>query len=193
MGINYLKGHKWSEITREERYFCAHLFFLIRNDLRRFLDWFKIHHYQEMNLDKKWEIGYEVCFYRDFIYKFKPGNKTIGKTDYSPKRTFDLALFADDEMIIFEAKGKGDFMTSQVNHLLIDKGSIDSGKSIKSLIDQDIRIYIFAIAPSQYFENSDTFNSAWWNSSYFDGKISWFELANQYQDDVLSRAENIKI
>ena len=72
MAINYLEKYSWSQITREERYFCAHLFFLIRNDLRKFLEWFKTNHYKEMKLDKQWEVGYEVCFYRDYVYHFKP-------------------------------------------------------------------------------------------------------------------------
>ena len=32
-----LLGKPWAEITREERYFCAELFFEVRKDIKKFI------------------------------------------------------------------------------------------------------------------------------------------------------------
>ncbi len=192
MGIDYLKNNSWSQITREERYFCAHLFFLIRNDLRKFLEWFKTNHYNDMDLDKSWEIGYEVCFYRDYVNHFKPEGKSIRKTEFPQKRTFDLALFANDELIIFEAKVHEDFDTKQVNSIIDDKGPLTSTKSIRKLLNQNISIKTLVIASESYFKHSATFRSEWLRPEIIDGKISWKDLADFYQDEVLYRAEAVR-
>ena len=38
MGFNYLNGKKWADITRDERFFCAHLYFEMQKDLKPFLN-----------------------------------------------------------------------------------------------------------------------------------------------------------
>jgi len=175
----------WSQITREERYFCAHLFFLIRNDLRKFLEWFEENKYNGMDLNKRWEIGYEVCFYRDYR---KAQNKDIHGSGFSQKRTFDLALFADDELIIFEAKVHEDFDNKQVKVFSNDM------IKIPELLEKPINIRIYALAASSYFANSNEFK-AWDKRNVdkpgeykcFDGNLTWKELADFYQDDILYR------
>ncbi len=190
MPINYLNNKTWWQITREERFFCAHLFFLIWNDLRKFLEWFKAQHYAEMKLDKQWEIGYEVCFYRDYLFAKGESVKKIKKPQ---KRTFDLALFSDDELIIFEAKVYEDFDTKQVE---VFKADADK---IAELLDKPIRIKIYALACKSYFDHSNAFK--YWDkkdqntpskSKCFDDKITWKELADFYQDDILYRAEEVR-
>lgn len=37
MGFSYLAGNKWEEITRDERLFCAHLYFAARNNIQPLL------------------------------------------------------------------------------------------------------------------------------------------------------------
>jgi len=39
MGLSYLKNKNWSEITREERYFCAELYFAIKGNETDFVKW----------------------------------------------------------------------------------------------------------------------------------------------------------
>lgn len=84
-------GKPWLEITREERYFCAELFFEIRNDPKRFINFLNKNKILEFNPDQDWEIGYEVCFYRDLLYSDRKRVRKYEK--YPTKRTFDLCLF----------------------------------------------------------------------------------------------------
>ena len=85
MGFDYLKGLYWRDVTRDERYFCAELFFEIKKDVPAFVKWLQQNKVVDINaneLQAQWEIGYEVCFYRDYIIKYgdENGNTSIKKT-----------------------------------------------------------------------------------------------------------------
>jgi hypothetical protein len=41
-GFSYLGNKRWNEITRDERYFCAELFFDIKQDVNQFVKWLNI-------------------------------------------------------------------------------------------------------------------------------------------------------
>ena len=72
MSYVYLSNQKWEDITREERFFCSELFIELRRDIVKFLNILlekKVIEENEVD-ETLWELGYEVCFYRDFIYKF---------------------------------------------------------------------------------------------------------------------------
>ena len=69
MGLSYLNGKTWSEVTRDERFFCSHLYNLIQNNgIAQFLSYLNKNHRTNFDTNAYWEIGYEVCFYRDFWY-----------------------------------------------------------------------------------------------------------------------------
>ena len=84
-----MKNRKWSEITREERFFTSVLFHDMLLDSKPFMDL----------LTSKWEfppnisiidIGFEVCFFRDaFHAEPKLINKRYPKLE---KQTFDLVF-----------------------------------------------------------------------------------------------------
>lgn len=143
-----------------------------------------------MNLDKQWEVGYEVCFYRDFLYS---QGKSVKESKYPQKRTFDLTLLSDAELIIFEAKVYENFNTKQIEVFQKDNFLL------KELIKIPVTIRFYALATGSYFENSRKYRT--WDRSdtpvpdenkCFDGKISWKELADFYQDDVLYRADELR-
>ena len=100
MGFEYLGGKRWSQVTRDERFFCQRLYELARSEP---VGVFAQYISQEINLDLprdcEWEIGYEVCFYRD-LWQFRGRNRQL----YSPKRTFDLCLFSETAIVNIEAK-----------------------------------------------------------------------------------------
>ena len=110
-------GKPWVEITREERYFCAELFFEIRKDIKKFIQF--LNKYTKLNLaeDQEWEIGYEVCFYRDYLYDNGIGVKA---TPFHDKRTFDLCLFSQNPIVVFEAKVFQNFDEKQLKSLEAD-------------------------------------------------------------------------
>lgn len=139
MFIKYFKGTTWERISREERFFCSFLFNDIRkkDNLDRFIRFLNaapsttVGFKNDINLNPEtyWEIGYEVCFYRDMIYKFK--NKTIGeinqrrkrhgKDELPHKRTFDLCLFSDDDIVIIEAKVQQGLESKQCDEFKKDR------------------------------------------------------------------------
>lgn len=112
-GLQYFGNKNWAEITREERYFCSHLYHSIIGKEKEFVKWLNENLKPEgkLKLDESniWEVSFEVCFYRDFLKSQNKSVKTYERKNgdfYSQKRTFDLCLFSADEMIIIEAKAQ---------------------------------------------------------------------------------------
>ena len=88
MGLKYLNGASWADITREERVFCARLYELIRaSGAHAFVRYLNQRHSAGLDEQAAWEPAYELCLYRDLHHHRRaPG------VPFSPKRTFDLAL-----------------------------------------------------------------------------------------------------
>ena len=118
MPIGYLKGKTWLEITREERLFCAYLYFdIINTGIPHFITQLNnLDRNIQLESNKEWDIGFEVCFYRDLLYYYGNKEKPIrvvnekrekeGLPKFPEKRTFDLCLFSEDEILIIEAKAQ---------------------------------------------------------------------------------------
>lgn len=155
MGFEYLQGKNWKEITRDERYFCAELFFEIKHDTLSFVKWLSekgVCKISDDEFNNQWEIGFEVCFYRDYILMFgdDTGEKSISKTSYSPKRTFDLCLFSEKRIIIIEAKAQQGFKTNQNEEFLND---ISQMMGLLKKNSNNFNVSVIALASSIYFEN----------------------------------------
>ena len=112
--MEYLNGKTWDEITREERFFCAELFYELKKNPKPFLDICKL------NSNQKYEIGFEVCFYCDILKAYEMENNEY----FSPKRTFDLVLFSDEKIHIFEAKSHQGFKNEQLKDIIKDPDEI---------------------------------------------------------------------
>ena len=112
MGLRYLKNNvSWSKVTREERFFCAHLYFLIKEEgLSKFVGYLSEVHNMSLPVDANWEAAYEACFYRDFWYHWDKKGELFSK-----KRTFDLCLLSDDMIIVIEAKSNQEFEMPWLN------------------------------------------------------------------------------
>jgi len=88
MGYSYLNGKNWLKVTREERLFCSYLYHDIIGVEKEFVVWLNAQPDDKtLNLPPQddWEIGYEVCFYRDFLRVIK--GESVNDSKYSPKRT----------------------------------------------------------------------------------------------------------
>lgn len=179
-----LRGNTWSQITREERYFCAKLFEAIEKNKEKFLKWMKMDLEVDIDTSKYWDIGFEVCFYRDYWHKFK--NKSSRSAKLPSKRTFDLALFSDHEIIIIEAKVHEVFETKQIDDVKKDK------RLLKELFGDDLKIRCFALASSGYFENSKTYDKELSNPTVFDKKITWYEMAVLFDEPLFLRANQLR-
>lgn len=121
--IKYFGKKSWSEITREERYFCSHLYLSVIGREKEFVKWLSKIANIEIDFQKVWDISFEVCFYRDFLKSQNQSIKSYKRKDgslYSQKRTFDLCLFSQDEIIIIEAKAQQGFTGHQLEEILQD-------------------------------------------------------------------------
>lgn len=182
MGFSYLSGNKWEDITRDERLFCAHLYFVARKNikplLQLLLDTGAINT-AESELD--WEIAYEVCFYRDYIFKLGVnGIKSIGRTPFSHlrKRTFDLCLFSEKKMIIIEAKAQQGFSTEQLQYFTNDINQLNE------LISNCPEIVLVGLASSRYSPKKET-------SEIFQSLMNWKELYDIYEEPRFLQADNV--
>lgn len=131
MGFDYLGGKNWKDVTRDERTFCADLYMLLQDNkkLANFTSWL----IKECKLDsienlEQLEVGFEVTFVRDvlFDYEVKTGNRAPQKEDIKGvlKRTFDLAIFLPNDLIIIEAKAAESLKSKQMSDFLKDEKAI---------------------------------------------------------------------
>jgi hypothetical protein len=164
MKIKYLKDNSWIEVTREERMFCAELFFQMRHNIIPFLKLIK------PDTSKKYDVGFEVCLYRDVLYKFE---KSVKKEKLPQKRTFDLVLMAEDEIILIEAKAKQGFDNIQLDYFDKDKVHLEK---LFSIINHPMpQISIMAI-------HSDKYNPSASTISHFDKLITWNQISMIYPE-----------
>jgi len=230
MGISYLKGQSWNDITREERLFCSHLYHSILslldrkklikelNNIESPTDSFE----NKLNLseDSHWEVGYEVCFYRDLIFKLGRSHEIDSsirkvntereveageKAGFSEKRTFDLCLFSDDELVIVEAKAYQGLSHKQNNEFKKDVKQI---KQLFNYLKENRitnlmpKVKLIILASSSYF-GSKSFESEHGigkrfindkeNKDYLCGLISWKQISEQLFpcDPIFERADKI--
>jgi len=197
MSFSYLDNKNWRDVTRDERFFCAHLYEHILGNERDFIKWLNKRKLKDLkpkhapvmkeNLpklleDTNWEVGYEVCFYRDY-------NKNIrtikGTRDYySPKRTFDLCLFSENTIVIIEAKVHQLFKKKQIDDLKNDL------KCLPDIVGKGVAIYSIALASSRYFDDYKTNGRVSLNC--FSTRINWLEMHRLYNNDqTLLRAERV--
>lgn len=188
MGFSYLDNKNWIDITREERLFCAHLYWEVKGNEEKFVAWLNSNSKSQsekglkLNPKDNWEMAFEACFYRDFL---KSKREPVRPSDYSPKRTFDLCLFSEKAIVIIEAKAQQLFKNAQVAKFMKDKNDIHS------LVGDSIDILIVALASETYFKNYlKKYPSG--NLLYeFDAYISWDDLYQYYKNPLYQSAEKI--
>ena len=163
-GFSYFYDKRqWANITREERYFCAQLFHHYRNSPNLFVNllienWNPDCEHTIPNSGIKWDLGYEVCFFRDYLFFTK---QPIKQNKYPAKRTFDLCLFSEEQIIIIEAKAQQGFSSKQLNAFRNDRELIPEMLHKSGLI-----VSVVALKSSNYCPNDDT-------KKCFDAIVNW--------------------
>jgi hypothetical protein len=204
MNISYFQRKNkeevnWDNITRDERFFCFELYQSLKADQKGLLTLIKegiirdkhkdgcINNQKELEFletieSKKFDIGVEVCFYRDLLKWNEKGIKKY--KNLSQKRTFDLALFSEDAIIIIEAKAQQGFDTKQLESFLNDEDQIEILFNI--IKKNKPKIFNVGLHSSKYTPGSKT-------KCYFDSIIKWKDIAEKYQDskDLFIHADNI--
>lgn len=175
--IKYFGNKSWADITREERYFCAELFFDIKNNTKAFIYFLNKRLKTEFNIDQQWEVGFEVCFYRDFLYD--KGLK-VREMDYSDKRTFDLCLFSETDIIIIEAKADQKFDSAQLADL---KDDIIKIKEILGEKYNKVKVKAYLLNSSHREREIKNFE-----------KFTWFDLFSLFNSNpVFLSADNLPL
>jgi hypothetical protein len=180
MGFSYLNNKNWRDYSREERLYCAHLYQIVENNPKKFIDLTcRKLNIQSMDDSENLEIGFEVCFYRDCCYAMGIDlkDKLTGKLTYSPKRTFDLCLFSNNRIVIYEAKVHQSFSDNQIG---IFKNDV---KKIKELIGNQLDVRLIAICSSSY-------KSALLDN--FHAKITWDEIYGEYGHEIFHQADGVR-
>lgn len=210
MGIPYLpEGRSWAEITREERFFCSELFHEFKNrpsDLVRIINKTAS---TELDECEEWELGFEVCFYRDVLKAFAHGIREVNKardedSQFLQKRTFDLSLFSKKEIVIIEAKSQTGLTVDQMKDFDREKSRI---KELFDFIEKQSNevlsrpaVRLILVASAKYLDSTNSLlrkkkadGKEW--SSVFCGQVSWGELSKAVHDsrvrDVLNRADRL--
>ena len=191
-GLCWLKGKTWRQVTREERYFCAELFSVIRQDFRGFVQFLnKESHWvgegnTRPNPETNWDPAYEICFYRDIgFYRDSGKNGTELDGKFSRKRTFDLALFSNKAIILIEAKVHQGFDGKQLGYLKSDRENVSKWTNVPKEM-----IFLVGLISSEYHPRCKT-------QKHFDLIITWSGLACWYGDDhrakqIFSRANSVR-
>jgi hypothetical protein len=167
-----------------------------------------------------WEVGFEVCFFRDLILAheesvgemkkngrgdFSGKMKKNGRGDFSGKRTFDLCLFSDEELVIIEAKAHEGLTSDQCNVIKNDQEKIiklyKALEGLKGKNSHPNHIKLVILASSYYF-NSPSFNSKRGvgkkfinnkDNSYLSALISWKQISESIfpADPIFKKADEI--
>lgn len=160
MGFSYMNGNEWKDVTRDERWFCADLFFQLKeNDtVKEFTKaLIKKVGLKGINNISNPEMGFEVAYYRDVIFdeEFDEDNEKIKRfADKKSiqgllKRTFDLCIFLPKDIIIIEAKAVESLTNKQMLEFVYDD------MSIKALHDKlfkikDVNVHIVGLVGDGY-------------------------------------------
>ncbi len=224
MNLSYFgKNKNWKEITREERLFCSHLYhkLLEPGNTKQFIEWLNtikspVANFTNtitLNPDTYWEPAFEVCFYRDLLKangfgvkenleKLK-ANKHIGEEAINLiKRTFDLALFSEDTIVIIEAKAAQGLTSTQFKEFETDENLI---RGVFKFLNLKMPEIVFIILAADQYYQSTSFSSlkgvgkvnlvdkAIKGEGKVHGLISWKQLLNLevFQDQIFRRAENV--
>lgn len=179
-GLPYLGGYRWLDITRDERFFCAELYFALSHMGRSadFIACLNKHNPKlKLPVDNEWQVGYEVVFYRDMIKKLgvyseqqKKVTYKVSETEFSRKRTFDLTLFHPKHIVIIEAKAYQGLTTTQVTSFLKDKEMIR--KLLDKLPIEKPEVHLVLLCTEHYKSSKRAKHIP-----EFDCLITWKDLA----------------
>ncbi len=181
--ISYLHGYPWTYWSREERLFCAVLYEHARKEPAAFANWVIREACIDVPPANEWELGFEVCFYRDYLWHLK---RQARQGSFSQKRTFDLCLFSEESIVVLEAKVCEPFDPSQNEEFRRDE------EALKSVLGKPkLHVKTVALASSKYFANARRFGHPG-TLDVFDGRfLTWNAVAERYPDPLLARADSM--
>ncbi len=180
MSLSYLQSKPWWQISRDERFFCAELYREIHAAPVRFIHWLGANTPLTLDSTANWEVSVEVCFYRDFLTAFRPKLRQ----KYSPKRTFDLCLFSEHQIVIIEAKAHQEMRPKDA-----DTAKRDVELMCK-LLGGTVDIFLLALVASEYARNHER-RSRKRPLDHFNAVITWKQLQELFGNCRFARADKL--
>lgn len=192
MSIPYLGAQSWADITREERTYCADVFSAAKDNIPRFIEcinkcagirkqgiYFEPH--------DSWEIGFEVCFYRDLL---RSVGRSVYGSQFANKRTFDLCLFSPANLVIIEAKVTSRFDRRQGAQLERDPDAIRMAIRTCHPKAAIPRITVLGLTSATYVNNLLRYSEV--QPRYLHGFLTWAQLSASYPEQPsFNRAERL--
>jgi hypothetical protein len=132
-----------------------------------------------------WELGYEVVFYRDFLWH-KEGRSARAE-NLPAKRTFDLCLFGERDLVIIEAKLCSRFESKQNSEIADDR------QKVSDLIvpaSKRPKIHLVGLACSDYWTNLNKHGSSE-TKNLFKNRIDWGQVSSEYDHPILRKADGM--
>lgn len=179
--LPYFKNKTWAATSREERLFCAELFFVIRGREGEFVAWLNEREAtgsRKLDPSQAWEVAFEACFYRDVLVAV---GKPVRTSEFSDKRTFDLCLFSPTDIVVIEAKAQGGFESEQNGEFAKDRVNIPRVLAEAGYVDSPPHVSIVALASSVYFRNVVKYGATRSIPEVFDGHFSWREVHESFE------------
>ena len=131
---------KWSEITREERFFTCLLFHDLVQNPQPFWDRLR----GELAVERDAavvDVGYEVCFFRDAARE-----DLIERSRLLEKQTFDLVLtLSSQAIVVIEAKAQQGYGMGQLEQLASAKAIIEASPKCPVR-----KVYLAGLCSSNY-------------------------------------------
>ncbi|MDF2457762.1 MAG: hypothetical protein K0S79_178 [Nitrospira sp.] len=179
-------------MTRDERFFCQRLYALANQERESFAKAIEKLAPSVQPLGDEWELAYEVCLYRDLRHFRRLFDRKAGKTEqriwplsedeHSHKRTFDLCLFSESQVVIIEAKAQQGFGSKQLAEFEADR------MRVKKVLGIEPKIVF--LASSKYMRSGVVKRL---KGRFSDCEVvTWNDLAAHFTDgDALRRADSL--
>jgi len=187
MAAPYLKNKPWSAWTRDERFFCSVLYADAHSNPAEFAA--IVGRLSGVALrGGQWDLGFEVCFYRDYLWQLKQKSASyeafaaslgLPRTP-SLKRTFDLCLFGESQLVVIEAKVCEGFTLSQNTEFDDDRAMIAGLPGFEG-----VEVVLIGLASQSYLDGRGPRDESGNRQALtvFDGTMSWGALASEFKGE----------
>jgi len=188
VSVPYLRSMPWSAWTRDERFFCSVLYADARANPAALAA--TVEQLSGVALrGSGWDLGFEVCFYRDYLWQLKPKSSSyesfvasLGLScTPSLKRTFDLCLFGESQLVIIEAKVCEGFTNLQNTEFDDDRAMIASLPGL-----EQVEVVLIGLASQRYLDGRGPRDESGKRQALtvFDGVMSWGALASAFKGET---------
>jgi hypothetical protein len=193
MELSYFGNLKWSQITRDERFFCAELYFFYKRQAERLVELMfrtgTVACLCEEDINQKWSLEYEVCFFRDVVFHLNKSRKQdkLSVREFSGKRTFDLCLFSEHKIIVIEAKVQQMFDHKQMKDFENDQYWLDKLRVHAALPEA----HLVGLASDIYFRNVAKYGKEGIPTLFANNYFTWKDVFTDSKEELFWSANEL--